>query len=385
MYKKLMLSTLFFSIQAYSAAKLGEQVDTMTEKVNGITEHTSLGALGTTNPPHIQGKGWFFDIDGLCWKAEQEGLDFAIKNTGSNGDDFKTKDENPNSDWRAGFHIGTGYQFGQDAWDLSLYLTTFYGTADRTTHADRFNSFLTPTWGGPFFTLPGIKASSKWNLHYNVIDLALGRTYFLSKRVAARFQIGVREAWIYQNYSAHYSGQITTRSLPTLSIVNADVLVNTDPRTAAMKAHNDFQGSGIRLGTDLLWHFSSQFYLFGKLSGSFLYGEIDVDQTYKAQVINRRSFIATDTTMKNDKNYRRLKTNLEGTLGIEWEYMSKDRHKCYAVAFAYDFVKWFRQNYLVRSQFSVQNTFGLFAESISQTERGDLSLEGFNLSLRMDF
>ena len=128
-------------------------------------------------------------------------------------------------------------------------LTCFYDKAQIEKGGKKpVKQIYIPSWStilGPSST----KTYGYWKLHYNVLDLEIGRNYFISRKIALRPHVGLRGVWIDLDYTANYASEWTFQTLPAATAIS--LAANT-----AFKATNDFEGIGVRSGGDLMWHFS---------------------------------------------------------------------------------------------------------------------------------
>ncbi len=372
-----------------------------SDQVKAISFTDVHGTVGGKSPSYLNDGGFYLSADFLYWKAQEDGLEYAatfipIDNSTMS---YSEKLKGVSFRWKPGFRVGTGYVFNtHDYWDLGLEWTWFYNRAESSvsipvSSTNLFNpafspaSSITPTWGGNTFQTPAsgslqpliescLSASATWSLHYNMLDLDLGKHYFISKAFSLKPYFGVRGGWINQDYVAEYTQVLG---------------ITPDPAEfpAKMRADIDFSGAGPRLGLDMQWHFNCQWSLVGEISGSVLYGPYKSRQTYTTFLEITGGafdffapFVYTDT-----RNQHRFQANLETALGLQWE-MDFQKINHFSLGAYYEFSQWFRQNRLIRSlpqiitDVAVLNTveYEPFVR-----EHGDLSLQGFTVKARLDF
>lgn len=318
-------------------------------EIEEISEQNIRGDWQPVSTPYLYNSGWNLAADFIFWRADEDGLEYV--STGH-------RLHRPHTKWSPGFKLGVGYTFGnQDFWDIFLRWT-FFQTHEQGHEHGSLKSWWSPTMLGPTAT----SASSKWRLHYNTLDLELGRDYFISKTLAIRPHVGLRGALIRQHYNAHYKG------------VFADITPSTIP--TRFDAKNNFGGAGVRAGAQLSWHFTRDWSVIGSLAGSLLWGHFDVDEELKGIVD------AAPSHQDIDQDLSRVAPNLEASLGFQWEtFFSKDRYRV-AISLAYEFTEWFSQNQMTRSELIDGN-----GQSATHFDRiqGDLGLQGGTLEVRFDF
>ncbi len=208
---------------------------------------------------------------------------------------------------------------------------------------------------GLFLTNNASKMHSHWNVHYSVIDLELGRRYFVSKFLSFRPQFGIETAWIGQN--RNYKIATTELGLPL---------------EHAIHGKNDFWGIGPRAGVEGTWYFGRHWNLFGIVNGSLLWGRFE-DSSRERQISEGLTSLLVDVK----DTFRRLAPNAQFQLGFGWESnLAEDRFHL-GIKLGYEFQYWWRQNqFLNERQFS---SFNFEHESM------DLSLNGATLDIRFDF
>ncbi len=369
-YSKLPLSGL--ALLTMVNAESGERIDALEARVSQLSQENTQNTVGQKNlTTRNQGyaSGVFIETDFLYWQAIQDGLEYALSSH-SPIDPLSILGPGPaeissghlkeiDFDWTPGFRLGIGYNFAYDQWDLFLNWTRFnnHSTDDAKPRAGGSLSALwIPT------TLDGgdtQKASAHWHIRYDIVDLELGRSFYLSKGLSARPFVGLRGAFIGQHARFRYD----------------DVHFTNSPTFFDMTCHtkNEFNAWGLRGGTDLNFRFNQHWSLYGAGSVSLLYGEFDVKLGLQAKGMD----LGVKPGYKS--HFHRTQSNLQGAIGLQWE--TGTSHERYHLTFlaCYEFAQWFNQNQL----------FKLMAPSIFnpalQANDGDLSLQGGTLSMRFDF
>ncbi len=328
------------------------------------------GTLGGNNPAHnLDIPAFYVTGDFLYWKTNEDGLEFAftsdsapLSTATSDGKLHDVKFE-----WSPGFRVGAGYTFKYDAWDLYANWTHLDTTARKSlTNNSPAENTLTQTWFTPqigassFLNATG--ASARWRMHYNTGDLELARFFFVSRTLALRPFMGVRGAWIEQRYRARYTGGDFGTISPT-----------------TFRAHNNFSGGGLRAGLNMLFHFSRNWGLFGKASGSLVYGRFEIREKVTGIVPGGT---ASATIFEEKHSMNRVRANAEAGGGLQWEYFFCNNKMHVVLSAGYEIVEWFNQNELreFRRDSTVANNFGF-----SIARDGDLGMQGFTLAARLEF
>jgi hypothetical protein len=317
-----------------------------------VGEKNIHGQWEGKSAPYLKHGGWSVAGDFIYWRADEDGLEYAKEGHTIH---------RPRNSWDAGFKAGIGYTFGeQDFWDLFLRWTYFQTHQTGEAKGKTLLPWWSPTLLGPSAT----KASADWTLHYNTLDLELGRDYFLCKTIALRPHLGLRGALIKQHYDAKYDGVFLIGAVPTAF-------------PTEFKAENKFAGAGVRVGAQLAWHFTREWAVTGSLAGALLYGHFDVKQELDDVV----GAVPSDAHLNQELS--RVAPNLEAGLGIQWEtFFHCDRYRV-AVSLGYEFTEWFSQNQMSRTELIDGN--GQTGVTHFDKANGDLGLQGATLEVRFDF
>lgn len=319
----------------------------------------------------------YLTADFIYWTAREENLEFAMTRgtqsaVGAPATAPKGKVYQPNSNWRPGFKVGVGYDLCFDGWDLYAEYTWFRSTTHRSTSNslnsslqlnDSYwlisNADLTFSSGTdsavPIYILPGSSATEKWHLSFNVIDLELGRNFYISRRVMFRPYFGLKGTWQTQKLDVNFQGILD--AVPSFSV------------TSSMTNKIRDWGIGILAGVDGAWHLTRNFSFLGKLALSCLWQRFKierVDNEFIPALNANISFL--NVSSKLDK----LTPVIEWMLGLRWEsWFSCDT---YHISFdvGWEMQNWFSQNKFVRV-------------SGSPKCDGDLTLQGLTLRARFDF
>lgn len=347
----------------------------LTNKNNGsalsleaISEKNVHGEWQGKSAPYLYKGGWALEADFIYWRVDEEDLDYVLTSNVETGSSRMTFHK-PEIRWDAGFKLGAGYTWGnQDFWELFLrwtHLNTHQEGEKETTLANS-SHVLIPVWSPTVLGQQAERASVDWKVRYNTYDLELSRNYFISKTIALRPFVGLRGATILQHYEAEYKGQLST----TVPIPVFDT---------HMKAENNFRGIGTRAGAQFRWHFNPCWSVLGSVGGSLLYGRYEVDQKLDGAL----GVTLTDFGFKDD--FSKVVTNLEASLGFEWEYFFSDDDYRFAISVSYEFSEWFAQNKMKQFNLVDNSTNAQTGVTTVGSQKGDLGLQGGTLQVRFDF
>ncbi|MBS0620065.1 MAG: hypothetical protein JSS61_01215 [Verrucomicrobia bacterium] len=307
--------------------------------------------------------GWnlFLDVEFLWWVAKEDDLFFAQSGytggpTSSNPPDgtidFNGHLQKVKPHWGPGARIGFGGNMEYDEWDIYLNWTWFETTARRTKHA-KTDSELLVLWGHPDIAAAtgATKAGGKWSMDLNVLDLELGRAFWVGRYFSIRPFIGARGAWIDQSFRVKYD------------------LATSPEMFQHSKAHSDFEGGGIRAGADLRLALFGGWSFYGLASGSMLYGHFDCDYRCKAGGVS---------IGRTTDGFHQPATSAQLALGVRWDvYLHKDRYH-FGLFAGWEQNMWFGMNKMNRY-------FGQLQNGLLQQMNSDLSLQGGTFGVRFDF
>ena len=357
--KQLSAAAVFVTTAAHADVS-DAQVRNLENRVSALEQRK--GASGMINPsgrPEVKdGADIFLTADLLVWQAHENGLGYVIKDNGSNLNKSHTRE--PHFNWDPGFRIGFGINTPHDGWDLYANWTYYHTKArSHVSNGTEYPVFANPAYvGGDTFT----SSNAQWKLNLNMIDVELGREFFVSKWLTLRPFIGLRNAWVYQRMNVDYNA-VTVAISPGPS---AGSSYFTD-----MKCQ--FWGMGVRPGLDTQWGVGSGFSFFGNTSLSLLYG-------FFHQTQDQSSVLSTTTTsyIGNQHSNRVGRAIVETELGVRWEHMlAKDRLH-FAVQLGWENLIFFGQNQFDRYVASLD-------PAMYVANQGDLTLQGYTLAFRLDF
>lgn len=354
--KQISTAAVFATVASTAHADITDaQVRNLENRVSALEQRK--GASGMINPsgrPEVKdGADIFITGDLLIWQSHVNGLGYVIKNRGAGLSDSSTKELHYN--WDPGFRVGFGWNTPHDGWDLFANWTSYHNKATSYVSTGS-SSFLYPSLAAPAFSLLApTSARAHWRLNLNMVDLELGREFFVSKWLTLRPFVGMRSAWIHQRMNVAYNQPA------------ADEVFYVNMK-------NKYWGIGVRPGLNTQWGLGCGFSFYGNTSLSLLYGFFDLDQDQYSVT----SVSIVDPDIDNDHSFRVGRAIAEIQLGIRWEHMLANDHLHFSIQTGWENLMFFGQNQFDR--FVNATTIGTFVSN-----QGDLTIQGYTLSMRMDF
>lgn len=342
---------LLATTSAFASSSLDQRISKLEQQMDEVRMTSVLGSVGAktaTAAPDLGCYVPFLSVEMLYWKPSIGGSEFAFTNNSFPvANPYYGNIVQITGDWQFGFKAGLGYRFTSIDWDLSAELTRV-----KFHDVEHSNNPLSASG------LPGsaneTSAEASWAISFNVLDVDLSRPYFLRPRFSVEPRLGVRTAWIKQRDHAQYFNAAT-------SVSNL------------LKYVNSTAGIGIFGGTQLHWHWSSHWSLFGGATASLIYGKMKV----AAKAMNFETLPAGPLAVPLNVSADTYKVlpNMSVNTGLQWEMSWKVVRL--ALAAGYDFQYWWRQNQRLHLQTDTSYSWTRYAE--------DLGLQGYKLRVALDF
>lgn len=354
-----------------------------------IAEETDDSACCASTPQFCLDKSGKFEVFGdyLYWEAREDQLTYAqgvqgglepliaAFSGGTNGllpIDIKTYEAD--FDWKSGFRVGGGYYFNCCNWDLKLFWTSLH--AQTTAHVNDPDSGLIPSnfpsslifniidvinSGGELSPALASGAHNKWHLKFDTLDFELGRSYFLCCGVALRPFLGIKGAWIDQNFNTSYDGIFLV------------IDENVNPIGINVSKKNNFHAIGPTCGMDLAWEFFCNFSLVGDLTLGALYGRFQ----NKIQSTENLSFAESEVVLSLPYNKHRIRPMVNASIGVEYNNCNWQCFQ-FAIGAAYEVQYWWNQ-----WQVPVSSEVSLLTGN--NVPQGDLMLHGLTVHAGVAF
>lgn len=352
------------------------QLENQMQQVRTETAMGTYGAKTATARPEVDGRGIFFTLDVLYWRANVGGTEFAYSDNDPSGSipiKGRTKDIDFGWDW--GVRAGIGYNFEHDGWDIRLKYTWFEGDGDESTNPGlnssviplRGSSTIVSTVANPNNRFLFCKsAKAQFDFEYQSLDLELGRAYYTSGKLSFRPFWGLRTAWIDLNQSTKYTGG---DPVPFPDPGPGDKL-GLQVNTVSIKDSSNFWGIGPRLGVDSKWYLGYGVSIFGNVTGALLFGHFDVD--------HREKFSPNlDNRIKLNADRHAFSPTAQMQLGLRYDtYIHNDKQHL-GIGLGYEANYWWRQNQMIKIDDSEVVKYERYSE--------DISMHGLTLDIKWDF
>lgn len=303
-------------------------------------------------------------ISALYWKAEEEGLDYMIKNSSGTSLINDGKVVRVDFDPDFGFRVGLGFSFNLPCrcTDFDVIWTRFYTSGKDSVSAD-FPEALFPVWSNPLTNLSAEEeARAKIALHLNMIDMQMSSLFSCHNFLSIRPHIGLSATFIDQKFDIHANDGV---SLGPTALVLDD----------AITMKNDFWGVGPKIGIDTIWQVKCGFSLVSNLDLAILYGRFDLSQN--ETVLFDENVPQTTYLDVRDKSYNLSRPYINFMIGFR--YNKSCFSKC-RVSFdlGWEHLYFFGQNQLKRF---VDDT----NPGINIPVQGDLTIQGLTVKMGLRY
>lgn len=317
-------------------------------------------------PRVAYGADVFLTADFIWWKAKQAGLTYAttgaLQNPSTAFESLgRGRDAQVSYNWDPGFKVGAGLNFWHDGWDVSSEYTWL--------HTDGSNSIqgapgAIPSMDFPSAAISGgtpYESSSRSTLHFNTLDLELGRNFYVSQFLMLRPHFGFKGTWQNQDWRTRYFAgdyQLTLAS-------------NThETLSGPYRVHqkSKYYGVGIRAGLDTAWHFTTNWSLFGDISWTAMWSRYRLK---RQDTVDDKLTGEKQRNFNTRSNFYDIKYVGELHFGLRWEtWFSDDNYHIQLQA------GWEEQIWINHMTYIQVGTPAPYF---------DLTLHGLTVMLRFDF
>lgn len=250
-----------------------EPSPTPSEEAPKAAPHYTADAFEPLEMPRnlcSNGIGLYGTTSFLYWTADRDS-EIATRVTSGPGDRLQLSPQLLEIDFEPGFKLGVGLRAGEREWDLLVNWTWLQLFPHRSLKE------TTPVFAS---SVTGIRrhdtdlglssgVHSKGMILFDALDIELGASYLVRKRLALRPLIGLKGNWIKENLKSHFTGAQN---------IHGDPLSDVDDRLKSQ-----MWGLGPRLGVNSRWQIGrSDFALLGNASFSMLWEKylLNVSESY---------------------------------------------------------------------------------------------------------
>ena len=267
------------------------QSPTMVELSNVMPAANSVGLLVTA--------------DVLYWNVTQPGLEYVFEQTTPATSTFyKGSYKSPNSShWDVGARAGIGYVSPKGGWDLIATWSYL--------HANQKHNTLAPVGGALFDNVDEYEeitnASSQFSFKLDLLDLVVGKSFFINQGFSLRPYVGLRTAWVKERQQVTESGGYLT-----IEGVNF----------TSVSFKNNFWGLGFRGGMDATWKWTKDWGFYGDFGLNLLPGRFHLQGTQSITI-----GALTNPIVDFRDTSRTQQLIVDGSIGVKWnKSFSQDRY-----------------------------------------------------------
>jgi hypothetical protein len=116
------------------------------------------------------------------------------------------------------------------------------------------------------------EACCSWKQKFNVLNLTLGRNFFISKYLTLKPHVGMNSAWITETYKIGYVPTPNSNDPRDPDGIFLTNIINH----IEVEQKQSLWGIGLRGGIDTMWHINRSFAFYGDLSLTTFWGRFHV-------------------------------------------------------------------------------------------------------------
>ncbi len=293
----------------------------------------------------------YITADFIWWRAQEDGLVYAFDgaSTTPGVSASKGRIHQPRFKYEPGFKVGFGLKFRHDGWDFYSNYTWLQTNSDqtkRTTHKPASSSLISNyliEGTVPAFVSIANEAKANWSLHFNALDLELGRNFWISRWLTLRPQFGLKFSWIKQNYHVQYE--------------DASTVTGSGLADANIRLHNEQRqwGLGIRTGLDAAWYMWRKWCIYGEFDFTALWNSMHITRKDTTSSPDTESFTSLNTKRRNHP----VTAILELGLGLRFETTFHNDDYLFMLQAGWEDQIWFDHNelFFINSQAPSNLTF----------------------------
>lgn len=294
---------------------------------------------------------------------------------------------NQHTKFKPGFKVGLGMNFDYDSWDGHAEYTRFHSTHSTSASAGSgvyVPMLLSNTVYQRFqvLALAGTASvpasfSEKWRLNMDLIDVEMGRMYWVGTHLTFHPVVGARGGWINQKLTANYGAY-------TIASVNAGALT-ASTASASMSYKTVSWCIGPRMGIETNWMLGGWgcnmscyegFRFFSNGYADILYTRYNTrEQGTVTATIAGVTGTSSETYVQ--KRFNALRTHLDLEMGLGWGSYFDNNNWHIDLSAGYGFQVFFDQNMFRRGPVPVLGN--------AMMPVGNLYIQGLTATARLDF
>ncbi len=274
-------------------------------------------------PCHLYIEGAF-----IWWKPVLDGLETVVSGI-SDTDTLTTVKKGrvykPKFEYEPGLKFALGWISDHDGWDL---MAEFTWLAEEKVHSHTkrdstkgLYSIYPISAEGVYSDLPVSSAQTQWKQAFYVVDLELGRKFFISRALTLRPNFGVKFACLKQSVNAQYAPLLPV--YPFAGTVLVDI---PTPSMASFDSDQKMWGVGVRGGVDTVWYFTKNWGLYADIAAAAIWSDINATTTETNQP-------GSLTTFNTKEKTRTITPIFEIAAGLRYQmWFNNDRCQFYGQA-----------------------------------------------------
>lgn len=366
---------------------LAHAADDLNKDPLQVVPHERASITPTVGFRQAERPAVIIDAEFLWWRGELSNLSYAIKRQtvliGSELVPTQTAVvpvEKEEFDWEysPGVRLGLGVITSLDGWDLYANWTYYHTSEHRVkdTATIDFTAFNTP--GAEMYTSPWLiqpnsnlysHMSGGWDLDINMIDLELGRNFWISDELSIRPMSGIRGFWAGLDFKVHGSRPLAT---------------GVGASSERSKFDQDSWGVGLLTGFSSSWHFARIFSVYGDLELALTYGKQNIRRNASIDSILATGDPQFQYRAVTRDHRRSLQPFIDLGMGIRFENTFSSVRAMLDLGWEFHSLLKFNQLFRgTRGRFN-DNDNAITVSDYPSTN-GNLSLSGFVLKGRIEF
>jgi len=348
---------LFMLFGALCLFNLGHAGHPQTPPQDPVEQETIGTVTPGAGPKVTSGADFYLTADFIYWKTMQEGTHYTTTNASTPPNDPlannpKGKSKVVGYSWNPGFKVGIGLNLCHGDWDVFAQYTWLRPKNSESSSGPivSFDFFANTS------SIKTKRVAAKWKLDFDVIDVELGRNFYLNHTLTMRPFIGLKGTW--QDYKETI---VTSREDYSLeSDFGGFAVPVSGPQTDTHSSN--ISGIGFRGGLNLAWYMSKNWSIFGNLAWSILSTKYsDLKYTSEIANVSTNTKTVTDNVKRTNGNYTNKFVG-ETEIGLRWELWFSNNDYHFSVQAGWEqqtWINWINQLDDVWDQYFGLNFHGL--------------------------